>query len=43
MAMNNTEAARDFNWRLEMSLEQILEGIAEHAHRHPDWLTLSRA
>jgi CDP-paratose 2-epimerase len=43
MVMDNTEAARDFSWRIEMSLPTILEGIAQHATHHPDWLEVSRA
>jgi CDP-paratose 2-epimerase len=43
MAMDNTEAARDFGWKVEMSLLTILEGIAQHASDHPDWLEVSRA
>jgi CDP-paratose 2-epimerase len=43
MVMDNTEAARDFGWQIEMSLATILEGIAEHASHHPDWLEVSRA
>jgi CDP-paratose 2-epimerase len=43
VAMDNTEAARDFDWQIEMPLHTILEGIAEHANNHPDWLEVSRA
>jgi CDP-paratose 2-epimerase len=43
MVMDNTEAARDFGWRIEMPLPAILEGIAQHASQHPDWLEMSRA
>ncbi len=43
MVMDNTEAARDFGWQIEMSLPAILEGIAQHANHHPDWLEVSRA
>ena len=43
MVMDNTEAARDFGWQIEMSLSAILEGIAEHASNHPDWLEMSGA
>jgi CDP-paratose 2-epimerase len=41
--MDNTEAARDFGWGIEMSLPTILEGIAQHAGSHPDWLEVSHA
>jgi CDP-paratose 2-epimerase len=43
MVMDNTEAARDFGWQIEMSLPTILEDIAQHASHHPDWLEVSRA
>jgi CDP-paratose 2-epimerase len=43
MVMDNTEAARDFGWQIEMSLPTILEGIAQHASHHPDWLEVSHA
>jgi CDP-paratose 2-epimerase len=42
VVMDNTLAARDFGWGIEMSLETILEGIAQHANDHPDWLEVSR-
>jgi hypothetical protein len=43
MAMDNTRAASDFGWRIETPLTAILEGIAEHAHHHPEWLEVSHA
>jgi CDP-paratose 2-epimerase len=43
VAMDNTGAARDFGWQIEMSLPTILEDIAQHAKDHPDWLEVSRA
>jgi CDP-paratose 2-epimerase len=43
VAMDNTDATRDFGWNVEMLLPGILEGIAEHAMCHPDWLEISRA
>lgn len=43
MVMDNTEAAADFGWQVEMSLPTILEDIAQHAIQHPDWLEVSRA
>jgi len=41
IVMDNTEAARDFGWKIEMPLPDILEDIAEHANKHPDWLEVS--
>jgi CDP-paratose 2-epimerase len=41
VVMDNTQAANDFGWRIEMSLPTILEGIAEHALSHSDWLEVS--
>ena len=43
MVMDNTESARDFGWQIEMPLPSILEGIAQHAGQHPDWLEVSHA
>jgi CDP-paratose 2-epimerase len=43
MAMDNTEATRDFGWQIDMPLSAILEGIAQHAERNPDWLEISHA
>ena len=43
MVMDNTVAARDFGWDIETPLSTILEDIAHHANKHPDWLELSRA
>lgn len=42
VVMDNTKATADFGWRIETPLSAILEGIAEHAIRHPDWLEVSR-
>jgi len=42
VAMDNTDVTRDFDWRIEMPLPVILEGIAQHAMAHPDWLDVSR-
>jgi len=42
MAMDNSEAARDFGWQIEMPLPAILGEIAQHAQKHPDWLEVSR-
>jgi CDP-paratose 2-epimerase len=41
VAMDNARAAADFNWRIEIPLPAILDGIAHHARSHPDWLKLS--
>jgi CDP-paratose 2-epimerase len=43
VVMDNAEAARDFGWDIETPLSAILEDIAQHAGKHPDWLELSRA
>ena len=43
VVMDNTAAARDFGWQIEISLSTILEDIAQHAGHHPDWLEVSRA
>ena len=41
VVMDNTKAAADFGWRIELPLPAILEGIADHAHAHTNWLELS--
>jgi CDP-paratose 2-epimerase len=41
MAMDGRDAAADFGWRVEMSIGELLEGIAGHAERHPEWLETS--
>jgi CDP-paratose 2-epimerase len=43
VAMDNTGAARDFGWQIEIPLPGILEDIAQHGNDHPDWLELCRA
>ncbi len=43
VAMDNTDAKRDFFWNIEMMMPMILEEIAQHAQQHPDWLELSNA
>jgi CDP-paratose 2-epimerase len=39
--MDSSDAERDFGWRVEFPLTNILEEIAEHARSHPDWLEMS--
>jgi len=41
VVMDSRDAGRDFGWRVEFPLTGILEEIAEHAARHPDWLETS--
>jgi CDP-paratose 2-epimerase len=41
VVMDRSDAERDFGWRVELPLENILEEIAQHADRHPDWLERS--
>lgn len=43
VVMDSSDAERDFGWRLQSPLENILEEIAQHAERHPDWLERSSA
>ena len=42
LVMNAALARQRFEWVPAMSLAQILEEIAEHHRRHPDWLTLTQ-
>lgn len=41
MVMDNSEAERDFGWRVEIPIEDILDQIASHAEKNPDWLDTS--
>jgi CDP-paratose 2-epimerase len=41
MIMDNSLARRDFGWTPAISLDQVLEGIAMHAEKQPDWLERS--
>jgi CDP-paratose 2-epimerase len=41
MVMDNSDAERDFAWRVEVPIENILDQIARHAERNPDWLERS--
>jgi hypothetical protein len=41
--MDSSDAQRDFGWRIEVPLENILEEIAQHAERDKDWLEKSWA
>lgn len=41
MVMDNGDAQRDFGWRVETPIEEILRQIAGHAEQNPDWLERS--
>jgi CDP-paratose 2-epimerase len=41
VVMDSRDAERDFGWRIQFPLTNILEEIAEHAASHPDWLETS--
>jgi CDP-paratose 2-epimerase len=41
MIMNSTCAAHDFGWRPEVPIGAILDEIADHARKNPDWLERS--
>jgi CDP-paratose 2-epimerase len=41
MVMDNSDAERDFGWRVEIPIENILDQISRHAERNPDWLERS--
>jgi len=43
MVMDYSRATADWNWRPQIALEKILDEIAAHAERNPDWLTISGA
>ena len=43
VVMDNSDAAKDFSWRLSTALPDILEEIAADAQSNPDWLERSGA
>jgi CDP-paratose 2-epimerase len=43
VVMDNAAARRDFGWDIETPLPAILDEIAQHAHKRPNWLEISRA
>jgi CDP-paratose 2-epimerase len=43
MVLDSTKAKRQWDWQPTLSVEQILEEIAQHAQAHPEWLEISRS
>jgi len=43
LIMDSGRAGGEFDWRPQVPLQAILEEIASHAERHPDWLERSGA
>jgi CDP-paratose 2-epimerase len=41
IVMNSTTAQNAWNWNIKTEIEQILEEIANHAEKNPDWLKIS--
>ena len=41
LVLDSSRARNDWNWRPTLKLESILEEIAEHAEKNPQWLDLS--
>jgi len=41
MVLDSTQAHDDFDWHCGTNLQGILEEIAGHAERHPEWLEVS--
>lgn len=41
MVLDAGRAESEWAWRVTTPLHQVLEEIAEHAERHPDWLEIS--
>jgi CDP-paratose 2-epimerase len=41
LVLDCARAGQEWQWQPQTSLEQILEEIAVHAERHPDWLDLT--
>lgn len=42
MVLDSRLAAEEWRWSPEISLEAILEEIAEHAEKNPNWIEISR-
>jgi CDP-paratose 2-epimerase len=43
LVMDNRQIAAQLNWRPKRHLPSILDQIANHARRNPNWLDLSSA
>ena len=41
MVLDSAKAAQLWNWQPATPVDQILDEIAAHAHKHPNWLDLS--
>jgi CDP-paratose 2-epimerase len=41
VVMDSREAEREFDWHVEIKLDQLLDQIATHASQHPEWLEVS--
>lgn len=41
MVMDSSDAQRDFGWRIETPIEDVLDQIAGHAEKNPGWLERS--
>ncbi|HEY2800779.1 MAG TPA: NAD-dependent epimerase/dehydratase family protein [Chthoniobacterales bacterium] len=41
LALDSSRATERWRWKPQTCLEQILEEIAQHAERHPNWLDLT--
>jgi CDP-paratose 2-epimerase len=43
LVMDCARARETWDWQPTTRLPDLLDGIADHARRHPDWLALSEA
>lgn len=41
MVLDSSQAAREWNWAPKYLVENVLEEIAKHAEKNPDWLEIS--
>ena len=41
MVLDSARAKRQWDWQPTLTIEQILEEIAQHAEAHPEWLDIS--
>jgi CDP-paratose 2-epimerase len=41
MVLDSSQAAKEWDWKSKISLENVLDEIAKHAEQHPNWLEIS--
>jgi CDP-paratose 2-epimerase len=41
LVLDSSRAEQDWSWKPAIGIESVLEEIAQHAEKHPEWLELS--